>query len=60
MIQPHTIMVGAGIARPNYVYDTIQPKRIVPTEKGRAMPAPTDKLLQMVIRTPARYWGFLF
>jgi len=34
-------MVGAGIARPNYADDTVQPRRIVPADMGRAMPAPT-------------------
>ncbi|MCL2620426.1 MAG: hypothetical protein FWD97_05810 [Defluviitaleaceae bacterium] len=34
-------MVGAGIARPSPIDDTVNPKSIVPTEKGRAMPAPT-------------------
>ncbi|MCL2620209.1 MAG: hypothetical protein FWD97_04655 [Defluviitaleaceae bacterium] len=40
LLDKHT-MVGAGIARPTYTDDTVQPQRIVPTEMGRAMPAPT-------------------
>jgi len=33
--------VGAGIARPTYLGDTVQSQRIVPADIGRAMPAPT-------------------
>ncbi|MCL2620340.1 MAG: hypothetical protein FWD97_05325 [Defluviitaleaceae bacterium] len=36
-----TILVGAGIARPIYVDDTVQSYTISSTGKGRAMPAPT-------------------
>jgi len=40
----YTFLVGAGIARPNYADDTVQPRRIVPADMGRAMPAPTENV----------------
>ncbi|MCL2620398.1 MAG: hypothetical protein FWD97_05650 [Defluviitaleaceae bacterium] len=37
----HICVVGAGIARPTPVYDTVQSQGIVTAGMGRAMPAPT-------------------
>ncbi|MCL2620689.1 MAG: hypothetical protein FWD97_07130 [Defluviitaleaceae bacterium] len=34
-------LVGAGIARPTYADDTVQPQGIVPADMGRVMPDPT-------------------
>ncbi|MCL2620798.1 MAG: hypothetical protein FWD97_07700, partial [Defluviitaleaceae bacterium] len=53
-----TSLVGAGIARPMYADDTVQPKIIVPTEMGRAMPAPTIMVGQ-VIGLLFETWVFL-